>query len=90
MGVLVTYKNDEVQSKVKALEWSQHDSSIFRHSRAAYSIIDNGILTKVKLIQAFLICKNEEDPFEFESTLLVTILHPLYVYGNFYQTLNGS
>ena len=47
----------------------------------------DGILTKFKLIQAFivvlLICKNEEDPFEIESTRVVTTFLTLYVYGYF-------
>ena len=73
-------------SKMKALEWSQHfthnkSMGYLRYSRAAYSVIGDGILKKYKLIQAFivvlLICKNEEDQFKNESTRVVTTNLPL-------------
>ena len=38
----------KIQSKMKAPEWSQHYPSIFRCSRAAYSICGDGTLTKIK------------------------------------------
>ena len=64
----------KIQSKMKALEWSQHSSiihSFLRYSRAANAYIGDGILTEFKLIQAFivvlLICKNEYDIFKNES-----------------------
>ena len=44
-------------------------------------------MTKFKLIQAFivvlLICKNEDDQFNFESTIVVTTDLQSYVYGDF-------
>ena len=78
---LLPARMKKIQSKMKALEWSQHYLSILRCSRAAISIIDDGTLTKFDLIQAFIIvlltCKNEEDQFEIESTRLVTTYLPL-------------
>ena len=53
----------------------------------ANSIIGDGILTKFKLIQAFivvlLICKNKEDPFKIESTRAVKTFLPCLVYGDY-------
>ena len=44
-------------------------------------MIDDGILTKLKIIKALivvlLVCKNEEDPFKIESTRVVTTFLPL-------------
>ena len=78
---LVTCYMKKIQSKLKALEWSQHYPSILRCSRAANSIIGDGTMTKFKLIQAFkvvlLIDKNEEDQYKIESTRVVTTDHPL-------------
>ena len=63
------------QSKMKELEWSQHYSLIFKMLKG--SLLKNkkkcdGILTKFRLIQALIVVlivnKNEEDPFEIEST----------------------
>ena len=72
---------------MKALEWSQHYQNSLRCFGGANSIIGDGILTKFKLIQAFivvlLICKNEEDPFKIDSTRVVTTFLPLLVYGDF-------
>ena len=52
-----------------------------RRSKAANSIIGDGIWQKSKLIQAFIIvlvtCKNEEDPFKNEVTRVVTTFIPL-------------
>ena len=80
----------KIQSKMKLLEWSQQGYNIYqflRCSRAANSLIGDGILTKLILIQAFivvlLICKNEHDLFKFESTRVVTTFLPLLVYGDF-------
>ena len=63
-----------------------HYPSVLRCSRAANSLIDDGILTKFKLIQAFivvLICKHEYDLFKIESTRVVTTFLPLEVYWDF-------
>ena len=63
---LLPARMKKIQSKMKALEWSQLCYIIhqfLRCSRAANSLIGDGILTKFKLIGAFivvlLICKNE-------------------------------
>ena len=75
---------------MKALEWSQQCCIIHqfsRCSRAANSLIGDGILTKFILIGAFivalLICKNEYDLLKFKSTRVVTKFLPLKVYGDF-------
>ena len=66
----------KIQSKMKALEWSQHYSLIFRRSRVANSKVSDGILPKFNPIQAFIVdlvtCKNEVDPLENEGTRVVT------------------
>ena len=74
----------KIQSKMNALEWSQHCYIIhqfLRCSRAANSLKGDGILTRFKLISAFivdlLICKNKYDLFRFESTRVVTTFLPL-------------
>ena len=70
MVVLVTCKNED-PINIKALEWSQHYSLIFQYSRAANSLVGDGILTKFKFIQAFIVvlvtCKNEEDPSKMKT-----------------------
>ena len=62
---------------MKALEWPQ--IIYLRCSRGAISTIGDGILTKFKLIQAFMVylCKNEFDLFKIESTGMVTTFLPL-------------
>ena len=81
---------------MKAIEWSQQCYIIhhfLRCSRAANSLIGDGILTKFKLIQAFLvvllICKNEYDLFKFESRSGHNISPFISLWG-FFQTLKGS
>ena len=67
----------EIQSKIKALGWSQDYSLIFKLSRAANSVVGGGILTKFKLNQAFIAflvtCKNEEDSSKNKGTRVVTL-----------------
>ena len=70
---LLPARMKKIQSKMKALEWSQQFYIIhqfLRCSRAANSIIGDGIFTKFKLIRAFivvlLICKNEYHLFKIE------------------------
>ena len=78
------------------LRWAKNEGArvvttlsinFLRWSRRANSIIEDGILKKFKLIQAFivvlLICKNKEDPLKIESTRVVTTFLPLLVYGDF-------
>ena len=71
----------KIQSKMKALEWSQYYSFLFRRSRAANSQVSDGILPISKLVGAFMVClvtcKNEEDPSKNEGTGVVTTLLPL-------------
>ena len=71
------------------LEWSQHYSLICLTLKAANSEVSNGILPKLKLIQALIvglvICKNEEDPSKNEGTRVVTTFLPLKVYGDFFR-----
>ena len=84
MVALVTCKNEEDPIKnegARVVTTMLHYPSILRCSRAANSLIGDGILTKFKLICAFivvlLICKNEYDLFKFESTKVVTTFLPL-------------
>ena len=55
--------------------------SFFKGSRAANSVVGDGIWQKFILIQAFMIvfvtCKNDEDPFKNESTRVLTTFLPL-------------
>ena len=87
MGYVLPERMKKIQSKMKALEWSQHYSLIFWRSRAANSEVSDGILPKFKLIQALIVvlivCKNEENPFKIESTRVVTIFPLIVVYGDF-------
>ena len=56
---------------MKALEWLQHYALIFRRSRAANSVVDDWILPKFTLIQAFIAVlvagENEEDPLKMKA-----------------------
>ena len=52
----------------------------FKHSRAAYSEVMSGILSKFEIIQAFMVvlvtCKNEEDPIKNEGSRVITRFSP--------------
>ena len=81
---LLPARMEKIQSKMKALEWSQQSYIIrqfLRYSRAANSLLGDGILREFKLIPAFivvlLICKNEYDLFKIESTRVVKTFPPL-------------
>ena len=78
---LLSARMKKIQSKMKALEWSQHYSLIFRRSRAANSEVRDGNLRKFKPTNAYiadlLTCKNEEDPLENEGTRVATTFLPL-------------
>ena len=55
---LLPARMKKIQSKIKALECSQQcniTNKFLRCSRAANSLIGDGILTKFKLIQAFIV-----------------------------------
>ena len=73
----------KIQLKMWMLERSKHIPSIFKMLKTANSKIKmcDRILTKCKLIQALIVvlivCNNEEDPFEIESTRVVAIFLPL-------------
>ena len=73
----------KIESEIQALDWSQHYPSILRCSRGVNQIIGKWILTKFKLVKAFIveliICKNEEDPFKIESTRVVTTYTSLII-----------
>ena len=81
---LLPARMKKIQSKLKALTWSQQCyiiNQFLRCSRAANSLIGDEILTKFKFIQAFivvlLICKNEYDLFKIESIRVVTTFLPI-------------
>ena len=71
----------KIRSKMKALEWSQHYTSIFRRPRADDSGVGGGIWPKFELIQAFMhvlvTCKNEDDRFKNEGARVFTRFLPL-------------
>ena len=82
---LIPARMKKIQSKMKALEWSQQCYIIhlknLRCSRAANSLKGDGILMEFKLIRFFivvlLICKNEYELYIFESTRVVKTILPL-------------
>ena len=79
--VLVTSKNEKDLIKMKALECSQHYTSIFRRSRADNSGSGGGIWLKFELIQDFMhvlvTCKNKADSIKNEGAIVVTTFFPL-------------
>ena len=94
MVVLVTCMNGEEPIKNEGTK-SGHNiiNQFLRCSRAANSIIGDGILTEFKLIQAYsvlLICKNEYDLLKNESTRVVTTFLPLQVYGDFLRSSRAA
>ena len=72
---------------MNVLECSQPYTFIFKRSRAANSVVGNGMWQKFKLIQAFMFvlvnCNNDENSSKTESTRLLTTFLPLQVYGDF-------
>ena len=66
---------------MKVLECTQHYTFIFNRSRAANSVVGDGISHKFKPIQAFMIvlvtCKKDEVPFKNESTRVLTTFFQL-------------
>ena len=87
MVCLLPARIKKIQSKMKVLDWSQHYSLIFRHSKAAYSKVSDGILPKFNLIQAFMVdlvtCNNDEDPSKNEGTSDVMTFSPFKPMGIF-------
>ena len=72
----------KIQSKIEALECSQHYTSIFfRHPRADNSGVGGGIWPKFELIQAFMhvlvTCKNVNDRYKNEGARVFTRFLPL-------------
>ena len=61
---------------MKALEWSQHYTVIFKMLKAANSVAGKWVWRKIKLIQTFMevlvTCKNEEYLFKNECARVVT------------------
>ena len=71
-----------IQSKMKALECSQHYTLIFfRHSSAANSIVGYWIWQIFKLVKVFIgvlvTCKDDEDSSKNEGTRVLTTFLPL-------------
>ena len=64
---------------MKALEWSEHHTAIFRPSREANYVVKSWTWSKFKLIQAFMhvlvTCKNVEDASKTEGAKMVTTLY---------------
>ena len=74
-------KMKKIRSKMKALECSQHYTSIFRRTRADNSGVGGGIWSKFELMQAFMhvliTCKNEDDRIKNEGARVVIRFLPL-------------
>ena len=70
MVVLVTCNNDDypIKNKSARVVTTLFIVVFFKCSRAAHSVVDDGILMKFKLTQAFMvvldICKYEENPLK--------------------------
>ena len=66
----------KIQSKMKALEWTQHYTAILRRAGADNSGVGVGIWPKFELIQAFMhvlvTCKNEDDRMKNEGARVFT------------------
>ena len=66
----------KIQSKMKALEWSKVYLEFFKRSMAANSVVSDGILTKFKIIQAFMVvlvtAKYVDDSSKNEGSRVVT------------------
>ena len=81
MVVRVTWKKEDPIRTEGARVVTTLSIKFLRCSRAANSIIEDGILTEFKLFQAFivvlLICKNEYDLLKNKSTRVVTTILPL-------------
>ena len=71
----------KIQSKVRALERSQHYPSVLRCSRGANFTVQDPNRPHFEPIREFMYvriaCKNEEDPIKSEGTGVVTTFHPL-------------
>ena len=71
-GFLMPARLKKIQSKMKALAGHNTIHCFFRRSRVVNCEVSNGILPKIKVIQAFMAglvtCRNEEDPSKNECT----------------------
>ena len=80
-------KMKKIQSTMKALECSQHYTSIFRRARADNSGVGGGMWPKFELIRAFMhvlvTCKNEDDRIKNEGARVFTRFLPLKSMGIF-------
>ena len=81
MVVLVICKHEEDPIKNEGARVLTRLCCFFRCSRAAYSEVSGGILSKFELIQAFIVvlvtCKNEEDRIKNEGARVLTRFSPL-------------
>ena len=82
MVVLHTCKNEEDLIKnERARVLTRLYDIFYRRSRAIYSKVSGGILSKVELIEALIgvlvTCKNEEDPIKNEGARVLTRFSPL-------------
>ena len=84
----------KIRLKMKALECSQHYTSIFRRSRADNSRVRDGIWPKFELIQALMhalvTCKLEDDSIKNEGARVVTTFPHFKSMGIFPQSLVRS
>ena len=77
---LLPVRMNKIQSKMKVAGVLTTLYSFFKHSRAANSVVGDGIGQKFKLMHAFMVvlvtCKNDEDLSKTESTRLLTTFLP--------------
>ena len=83
MVVLVTckYEEDPLKNEGARVLTRLYDVFFFRRSRANNSEVSGRILSKLELIQAFIVvlvtCKNEEHPIKNEGARVLTRFFPL-------------
>ena len=88
MVVLVICNNEELPIKNEGTRVFRTLYIYFsRSSRAANSAVLSLIWPNFELVQdvldIFVTCKNEEDPFKNEGTRVVTRFSPLHTYGGY-------
>ena len=91
MVVLLICKNEEepIKNEGARVLTKLYIIFFFRRSREANSEVSGGILTKFKLIQAFIVDlvtrKNEKDLIKNKGSRVLTRFSPLKVFGIFFK-----
>ena len=61
---MISARTKKTQSKIKALEWSQHNTSILRRASAANADLAELQTHPRYYMFAIITCKNKEDPIK--------------------------